>query len=128
MIIAIDFDGTIVKEEWPEPGEVFPNAKKIINHLYSLGHKIIINTCRSGKYEGMAERVLKNEGIKYTWINTNEPNLIHKYGTDCRKISADIYIDNRQLGGLPLVHNSTDVNWDSIYNVLRKKHNVDHVD
>ena len=124
MIISIDFDGTIVYESWPEPGAVFPNAREVINELYEKGHTIVINTCRSGKHEGVAQDVLENNNINYHWINTNVPDLIHKYGMDCRKISADVYIDNKQLGGLPTIPHSEVIDWLMVRELLDKEFNL----
>lgn len=56
--IVIDFDGTIFTNSFPEVGELIPHAKTIINRWYE-NNTIVINTCRAGKYEGMAEDALK---------------------------------------------------------------------
>lgn len=101
MILAIDFDNTIVEEIYPDIGKLKPNAKEVINQLYEDGHTIIINSCRSGIYEGEMELFLMELEIKYHWINCNEPDRIKHFGRDCRKISADIYIDDKNLGGIP---------------------------
>ena len=114
MILAIDFDGTIAELSWPEPGALKKDADTYINILYNEGHIIIINTCRSGKYEGMAQDFLDYHGIKYHYINSNYPKLIRKYKQDCRKISADIYIDDKCLMGLPNT-------WEEIYNLIQKR-------
>ena len=127
MIIAVDFDGTIAEEIWPGPGPIMPEAKRVINGWYDLGHTIIINTCRSGKHEGAAEELLRETGIKFHWINTNDPKLIYQYGMDCRKISADVYIDNRNMGGLPLIEDTDFVDWLEIDRVMREKHKLSKV-
>lgn len=114
LVLSIDFDGTIVEEKFPDVGKIIPEAKKYINKLYDDGHHIVINTCRSGRYEGNAEAFLKRRGIKYHYINANMPFLIEQYGQDCRKISADIYIDDRCLMGLP--------SWKEIYEIVQTKY------
>lgn len=114
LILSIDFDGTIAELSWPEPGALRKDADTYINLLYNEGHIIIINTCRSGKYEGLAEDFLKQNCIKYHYINSNYPKLIRKYKQDCRKISADIYIDDKCLMGLPNT-------WEEIYNLIQKR-------
>lgn len=101
LIISIDFDNTIVEPLYPEIGVLKPDCKRIINKWYDLGHKIIINTCRAGKYHGDAEKFLIQNGISFNFINCNMPELINFYKADTRKISADVYIDDRNLGGLP---------------------------
>ena len=114
LVIAIDFDGTICELKFPEVGEMRPMADFYIRKLYSEGHHIVINTCRSGKYEGMAEDFLKENNIPYHYINSNMPYLIEQYGQDCRKISADIYVDDKCLMGLPS-------SWEEIYQIIKER-------
>lgn len=112
-VLAIDFDGTICEESFPKVGALKPDADKYINMLYNEGFHIVINTCRSGTYEGMAHHFLKEKGVHYHYLNCNMPYMIEEYGQDCRKISADIYIDNKSLFGLPKT-------WEEIYNQVIK--------
>lgn len=112
MIISIDFDGTIVNEIYPDIGQLKPNAKEVINKLHNEGHTIIINTCRVGTYQDNAEEFLFNNDIWYDWINTNCPTRVQQHnGQDSRKISADIYIDDKNLGGIP--------DWLTIYDMIQ---------
>ena len=110
MIIVIDFDGTIVENKYPEIGKLRKDAKKIINKLYDENHYIIINTCRAVIYESEAYNFLIKNGIKFHYINCNLPHLIEKYGQDCRKISGDIYIDDKSILGIP--------SWKKIYKII----------
>ena len=112
LILAVDFDGTIATDSFPEVGQLRPNADIVIRKLYEDGHKIIINTCRTGKYEGLAEYFLIQHKIPFHFINSNLPEVIQKYQQDCRKISADVYIDNKCVAGLP--------EWDDIYDIINK--------
>lgn len=114
MNLSIDFDGTICENSFPEIGKLKPDADVYIRKLYEEGHKIIISTCRSGKYEGMAQDFLDANKIPYHYINSNLPELIEHYGQDCRKISADVYIDDRCLMGLP-------ASWEMIYILIKLK-------
>lgn len=107
MVIVVDFDGTIVDSKYPNIMGLKEGAKEVINKYFNLGHEIIINTCRSGKFEGDAQMVLDDNGIKYTYINSNLPRLIEKYGADCRKISGDVYIDDKNIG-------CKEINWNEI--------------
>ena len=100
-IISIDYDDTIVYANYPEVGILKPYAREIINKLYYDGHTIIINTCRSGGHQQMASEYLKLMGVKFHHINENHPDNIVLYDSDSRKIFADIYIDDKQFGGLP---------------------------
>jgi uncharacterized HAD superfamily protein len=120
LILSIDFDGTICDLAYPEIGELKKDARKYITKLYEDGHYIIINTCRSGKFEGYAEEFLNNNVIPYNFINCNLPHMIEEYSGDCRKISADIYIDDKCLMGLPET-------WEEIYNLIQLKINNERV-
>ena len=114
MIIAIDFDGTIVKNAYPNIGEILPRAKEVINKLYNEGHIIIINSNRVSKTQGEAEDFLKIKGIKFHYFNTNYPGEIIKWGIDSRKISADVYIDDKSIF-------TDEINWDEIEYLLKIK-------
>lgn len=95
MIIAVDFDGTLCEECWPEIGK--PNLKLIGELIYrrSLGDRLILWTCRSGIQLTQAVFFCKSYGLEFDAVNENLPDIIEKYGNDSRKISADIYIDDR---------------------------------
>lgn len=114
LVISVDFDGTLVTDKFPEVGELRTGAKYFVNKLYNEGHYIIINTCRSGGHEGKVEDFLEKEGVYYHYINSNLPELIEHYKQDCRKISADFYIDDKCVAGLPP--------WYKIYDILMNKY------
>lgn len=105
-IISVDYDGIIVADgNWPNPGEVIPDAVESINRLHDSGFCIIINSCRIGKAEENLIENLKQLGIKHCRVNENCPERIKRYETDTRKISADLYIDDRSVFN-PLKHMS----------------------
>lgn len=92
MYIAIDFDGTIVEDKWPEIGNILPHAKSVIKQFKADGHKIILNTCREGKLLKEAFDFLKENGIEPDFVNDN-PVARSQYG-NCKKTYGDIYIDD----------------------------------
>ena len=97
-VIAFDFDGIICEEgHWPDVGPIFPGAVEEINTLHDRGYCIIINSCRSGEPEQKMISYLKEAGVKFCRVNENCPYRIKKYGGDCRKISADLYLDDKNL-------------------------------
>jgi hypothetical protein len=98
MIIAIDFDGTIVFEDHPKIGTLLPYAKEVINKLYAAGHYIIIWSCRTGKEARDAVDFLNDEGLRFHAFNEGHPANIAKYGDTGRKIYYDILIDDKALG------------------------------
>ena len=103
-VIAIDFDGTITK---PGCGDLFvfrPGCREAILELKKLGFELILWTCRYGKSLETAMDFLAEYGILscFTVVNQNSPQISETY--DPRKIVADIYIDDRNIGGLPSWH------------------------
>jgi hypothetical protein len=117
VVIAIDFDGTICTVSYPEIGREREGAKEFINMLYDEGYLIVINTCRSDGGDHKAETIVRDfmklRGIKYHAINENLDFLIEYYKCDTRKISADVYIDDKCLFTLPT--------WEQKYNLIKRK-------
>jgi len=118
MIIAIDFDGTIVMDRFPDIGEMIPGAKEIINSFFEDGHRIIIWTSRTGIELARAIEWLAKSGIKYHLVNESCPENTKKYGgRDTRKIYADIYIDDKGLFHLP-------TDWYQIREIINDRLNI----
>lgn len=117
--IAVDFDGTVAELAYPEIGEPRKDAKYFINKLYDEGYTIMLNTCRTGDHEILVKDWMKEQGIKYHTINTNLKEDIEFYGCDSRKISADVYIDDKCVAGLP--------SWEEIYDIITNKFNPPRV-
>lgn len=101
MIIAIDFDGTIVENKYPAIGELIPGAVDYIRKLYDDGHEIIIWTCRTDKNMMDAATFLKLEGVPFHAINDNLPHNVELYGSNSRKVYAHCYVDDKNIGGFP---------------------------
>lgn len=108
MIIAVDFDGTLCENRWPDIGA--PNTK-LIDKLISLqnnGHKAILWTMRTHKPYGDNNRDLLEEAVAYCaerglifdGINEPDPENAETFGDDSRKIYADIYIDDHNANAL----------------------------
>lgn len=104
-IIAVDFDGTLVEDKFPEIGE--PNWK-LIDELRTLRItlkgcgielKLILWTCRNNTEKGMylAEAIqwCQNSGLRFNAYNENLPEIKELYGEDTRKVFANMYIDDR---------------------------------
>jgi len=97
-IIAVDFDGILIEDgHWPGIGPEVPGAIAGVNALHKSGHCIIINSCRVGEAEANMIRWLIANNVKFCHINRNCVKRQIYYKTDCRKISADIYIDDKNL-------------------------------
>ncbi|MDR2836577.1 MAG: HAD hydrolase family protein [Bacteroidales bacterium] len=99
LIIAVDFDGTIVEHRYPEIGKKIPYSFEVLKQLQAEGHYLILWTYRAGKYLEEAMNFCKKNGLVFYAVNENEPNEeFHNYMS--RKIYADIYIDDKNIGGL----------------------------
>ena len=102
MIYAIDFDGTIVEDCFPEIGELKPEAEQFIEELQRCGDKWIIWTMRAGRYLNDAVDFLYKYDLIPDAINDNLPEVKAKWpeNPNPRKIFADVYIDDRNAGGV----------------------------
>lgn len=98
MVIAVDFDGTIVKDKWPKIGKFRLGAKWVMKWMIKHNHILILNTCREERLLLEAVYFLFSHGIRFEMENANIYERIKEYGSDCRKISADLYIDDRGIG------------------------------
>lgn len=101
-IIAVDFDGTLCVNDWPDIGA--PNLE-IINYVKGerkKGNKIILWTCRSGDLLIKAIRWCSKQGLIFDHINENTPEMVDAFGSDTRKIFADEYIDDRMINKFKL--------------------------
>jgi hydroxymethylpyrimidine pyrophosphatase-like HAD family hydrolase len=94
-IIAVDFDGTLCKDAWPEIGT--PNEWLIRNLIQSRedGHSVILWTCRTGEMLEKAVQWCNHKGLIFDAINENVPESIERFGGDSRKVFADVYIDDK---------------------------------
>lgn len=111
MIIAVDFDGTIVKDDYPFIGDPIPGAIDTLKKLKKEGYQLVLWTCRTGQKLAEAIKYCAENGIRFDAINENIRYRIVAYnGSDSRKISADLYIDDRGVAGLP--------DWEEIYKIV----------
>ena len=97
MRIAVDFDGTLSLGPWPEVG---PANEKLIEYIKArkdLGDQIILWTCREDKALDNAVIWCKEQGLVFDAINDNLPEVIEFYGNNSRKVSCDLYIDDKSV-------------------------------
>ncbi len=100
-IIAVDFDGTLCENKWPEIGE---SNKELITYLkkrQEVGDKLILWTCRVGEILENAVRWAAEQGLIFDAVNENLPETLEWAKTDSRKIFADEYIDDRNKSFRP---------------------------
>lgn len=95
MIIAVDFDGTLCESSYPEIGQAnIPLIKDLIGKKES-GDKLILWTCRAGEDLDNAVEWCRGHGLVFDRVNENLPEIVELWGNDSRKITADIYIDDK---------------------------------
>lgn len=109
MIIGVDFDGTIVQHKYPEIGNEFPFAIESLIALQKEGHQIILWTYRTGDLLDDAVDFCLSRGLEFYAVNCNYPEEEFD-DTISRKIYADLYIDDRNIGGLS--------DWDYMYRII----------
>jgi len=99
MIIAVDFDGTVVEHEYPSIGKTKLFAFETLKALQEKNHRLIMWTYRTGKELDDAVEFCRQNGIEFYAINKNYPEEEYVEGEISRKINADIYIDDKNIGG-----------------------------
>lgn len=111
LIIAVDFDGTIVEDRYPQIGPAKIFAFETLKELQNKGYRLILWTYRSGEKLEEAVDFCKKNGLDFYAVNNSYPEEKYK-GKTSRKINADVFIDDRSLGELP--------GWGEIYQLLLK--------
>jgi len=108
-VIAVDFDGTIVEHAYPEIGKEMLFAFATLKELQKRGHKLILWTFRHGAYLEAAVDYCRKNGMEFYAVNKNFPEEVWDENT-ARKINADIFIDDRNVGGF--------LGWSDIWQTL----------
>ncbi len=112
-IIAVDFDGTIVDDKYPAVGKAKLFAFETLRQLQNDGYRLVLWTYRSGKALDEAVEFCSKNGIEFYAINNSFEGEDFDKETQSRKINADIFIDDRNLGGFP--------GWGEVYQIITKK-------
>lgn len=108
MIIAVDFDGTIVEHAYPAIGKPVPFALEVLKRLQDEEHhRLILWTVREGDLLQEAVDYCARFGVEFYAVNQNFPG---EEKPSPRKLTADLFIDDRNLGGLP--------DWTKVYQMI----------
>lgn len=111
MVIAVDFDGTIVEHKYPAIGKERTFAIETLRSLQKQGHLLILWTFRNGPELEEAVEYCKQRGLVFFAVNKSYPE--EEYDNQIsRKIHADVFIDDRNVGGFP--------GWGEIWHMLNK--------
>lgn len=131
MIIAIDFDGTVVSNEFPFVGKDI-GAIPILKELVKNGHKLILYTLRvdgetldeNGMFVPDPTGTFLTDAVN--WFKQHNIELYgvqeHPLYPDSKKLVYDMIIDDRAFG-IPLIDNGYKpfVNWCAIESILKIK-------
>ena len=95
QIIAVDFDGTLCTDCFPDIGQPNTALIELLQGLKQQGRQIILWTCRCGKHLEEAVEWCRKRELEFDAVNENIQEMIKWHGNDCRKIFADVYIDDK---------------------------------
>lgn len=115
LTIAVDFDGTIVRNAYPDIGKPMMFAFETLKMLQDKNHKLILWTYRHGRALEEAVAFCKQNGIEFYAVNKSYPEEPDDLDGVSRKINADIFIDDRNLGGFP--------GWGEVYQMIEGNEN-----
>lgn len=119
MYIAVDFDGTIVEHKYPHIGKEIPFATATLRRLQEDGHKVVLWSVREGKLLDEAVEWCAQHGVNLYAANKEFPEETIETRHYSRKLKADVFIDDRNLGGLPTLGGKPD--WGAIYEMITKR-------
>ena len=118
--IAVDFDGTIVTHEYPKIGTELPFATETLKMLIRDHHKLILWSVREGKLLDEAVEWCRERGVEFWAVNKDYPEEeLDNNNHYSRKLKADIWIDDRNVGGLP--------DWGTIYRIISEKRTYEEI-
>lgn len=100
-LIAVDFDGTIVEDKYPRIGKPMMFAFETLRKLQNDGHRLILWTYRAGPSLKEAVEFCRENGVEFYSVNASYPEEDFDGKKSSRKINADVFIDDRNFGGLP---------------------------
>ena len=120
MVIAVDFDGTIVENKYPEIGQERPFAIETLKMLIADRHRVVLWTCREGELLDQALEWCRERGVEFYAVNRDYPEETTDNNPHfSRKLKVDVFIDDRNLGGLP--------DWGTIYRMIKHHRKWHHL-
>ena len=113
MVIAVEFDGTIVEHRYPEIGAEIPFAIETLKMLIKERHRLILWSVREGELLEEAVEYCRQRGVEFYAVNKDYPEEKKTDKGYTRKLKVDMFIDDRNLGGLP--------DWGTIYRMIKEE-------
>lgn len=116
----MDFDGTIVTHEYPAIGEELPFATETLRMLARDGHQLILWSVREGRLLQEAVDWCRERGVEFWAVNRDYPEeKVENNNHFSRKLKADLFIDDRNVGGL--------LEWGQIYHMIHDNYSLKEV-
>lgn len=112
-LIAVDFDGTIAEDGYPKVGKAKMFAFETLKKLQEDGHRLILWTYRHGQTLEDAVEFCRRNGIEFYAVNNSFSGEDFDPSKASRKLNADIFIDDRNLGGFP--------GWGEVYRIINER-------
>ena len=120
MTIAVDFDGTIVRHRYPAIGEEIPFATQTLKKLIEERHQLILWSVREGELLDDAVEWCRQRGVEFYAVNRDYPEEdIQLNEHFSRKLKVDLFIDDRNVGGLP--------DWGTIYQMIHDRKTLEQI-
>jgi hypothetical protein len=119
MTIAVDFDGTIVEHRYPEIGKERPFAVETLKRLVNDRHRLILWIVREGKLLDDAVEWCRARGLEFYAVNKDFPEETTEHPQYSRKLKADLFIDDRNVGGI--------ADWGVIYRMISESKTMEQV-
>lgn len=117
-IIAVDFDGTVVEDKYPAIGKPMLFAFDTLKKLQQDGHRLILWTYRYGSKLKEAVDFCAEHGIEFYAVNNSFGEEEYDPRGASRKINADLFIDDRNVGGFP--------GWGQVYQMISGHAHSEH--
>lgn len=110
LVIAVDFDGTVVEHKFPAIGKTLPFAFETLKELQNRGHRLILWTYRHGETLDAAVEFCRQNGVEFYAVNSSYPEERFNPESASRKLDCDLFIDDRNVGGF--------LGWGEIFRII----------
>lgn len=99
MIVAVDFDGILCRDEFPGIGAPNYGMISLVREIIDAGHEVVLWTDRADDRLVEAVRWCEDRGLHFCAVNDNAPSNRARYERlypdDTRKVYADVYMDDK---------------------------------
>lgn len=103
MIIAVEFDGTIVENGYPGIGKEISVAIYVLSQLRHRGHQVALKSRRTGKELEEAVEYCRRRGLEFDFVlQAGSGNSGQNQNNEGKSVVPDIVIDHAcNLNNIP---------------------------